>query len=166
MNDHSPVSPNLSEEILSFSNKESESSGGGELSEVGDEFVGKEVELLNEITWDLRLSKERVESYNTPHLPPWNWYPHRVRSKVKRRAHRKKLRRMRSGTQIVSLDYVWSKAKEGDSEESQSGHLISVMRYRHSKPTRNRVVEGRSKPVLDQSGAEYGFVHRTQEGNT
>ena len=61
MNGHSPVSPESSKEILSLSDEEGESSGGDELSDVEDVFIGEEAELPKKITWDPRPSKEEVE---------------------------------------------------------------------------------------------------------
>ena len=114
MNGRSPVSPKSSKEILSLSDEEGESSGGDELSDVEDVFIGEEAELPKKITCDLRPSKEEVELHNTSHLPFRSWCPHCVRGKAKRRAHRKKLREMRSGIPVISLDYMWLKGKKGE----------------------------------------------------
>ena len=60
MNGRSPVSPKSSKEILNISDDESEGSGGDELSDVEDVFVGEEAEVPKRIMCDLRPTKEEV----------------------------------------------------------------------------------------------------------
>ena len=105
------------------------------MSEVEDVFIGDEAELPRKVTWDMRPSKEEVDLHNTTHLPYRSWCPHCVRGKARRRNHRKRRHKARSGLPVISMDYMWLKGKKGEGKDEEKGNPILVMHCRDTKST-------------------------------
>ena len=98
--------------ILEVDEIEDDETGGDELSDVEDVFVGDEAELPKRVYYDARPSKEEVELHDLTHLPYRSWCPHCVKGKAKRHHHRKKRQKKRSEVPVISIDYMWLKGKK------------------------------------------------------
>ena len=105
-----------------------------------DVFVGDEAEVPKKVYFDIRPSKEEVESHNLTHLPYRSWCPHCVKGKAKRRHHRRRPNGSESEIPVISVDYMWMKGRKGDGEDENKGNPILVMHCSESKLIWSKVV--------------------------